>query len=167
MKELGAQDVLAAMITPSVLISASGMLLLSTSNRLGRVVDRARVLARDTEAMQAAAAPHTAALDARRARISDELERLASRVLLLRTSMTALYSAIGMFVLTSIAVGIVALFEWRYGWTAVACGLGGAGALLHASVLLIREARMAVNSSLGEMEAVRELVKREREERSG
>ncbi len=158
MQELSAQDVLAAMITPSVLISASGMLVLSTSNRLGRVVDRARVLAREAEA------PHDTH-SARHARIADELERLAARVLLLRTSMTALYAAIGLFVLTSIAVGVVALLEWRYGWTAVATGLAGAGALLHASVLLIREARLGVTSSLREMDAVREMIARGRDAR--
>ena len=167
MQESSAQSVLASMITPSVLISASGMLLLYTSTRLGRVVDRVRVLAREAEVLQGETVPHTASADSRRTHISDELEGLASRVLLLRTSMTALYAAIGMFVLTSIAVGIVALFEWRYGWSAVACGLAGAAALLHASLLLVREARLAVTSSLREMSAVRELVAREREGRAG
>ena len=36
--------VLTAMITPAVLISASGTMILSTSSRLGRVVDRVRSL---------------------------------------------------------------------------------------------------------------------------
>src|SRR4051812_43874585 len=36
--------VLTAMITPAVLISACGALILSTSTRLGRVVDRVRLL---------------------------------------------------------------------------------------------------------------------------
>jgi hypothetical protein len=36
--------VLTAMITPAVLISACGTMLLSTSTRLGRVVDRVRSL---------------------------------------------------------------------------------------------------------------------------
>lgn len=40
------------MITPAVLISASGTLVLSTSNRLTRVVDRVRTLAREAEALQ-------------------------------------------------------------------------------------------------------------------
>jgi hypothetical protein len=35
---IGALEVLTAMITPAVLISASGTLVLSTSNRLTRVV---------------------------------------------------------------------------------------------------------------------------------
>jgi len=37
-------EVLGAMITPAVLISASGVLVLSTSNRVGRTVDRVRAL---------------------------------------------------------------------------------------------------------------------------
>jgi Protein of unknown function (DUF2721) len=36
--------VLTAMITPAVLISACGSMILSTSSRLGRVVDRVRAL---------------------------------------------------------------------------------------------------------------------------
>ncbi|HYN23544.1 MAG TPA: DUF2721 domain-containing protein, partial [Pyrinomonadaceae bacterium] len=36
--------VLTAMITPAVLISACGSMILSTSGRLGRVVDRVRAL---------------------------------------------------------------------------------------------------------------------------
>jgi hypothetical protein len=45
MEELSsAVSVLTAMITPAVLISACGALILSTSTRLGRVVDRVRLL---------------------------------------------------------------------------------------------------------------------------
>ena len=44
-----AGEVLGAMITPAVLISASGTLVLSTSNRLSRVVDRVRVLSAEAE----------------------------------------------------------------------------------------------------------------------
>ena len=36
--------VLTAMITPAVLISACGALIFSTSTRLGRVIDRTRIL---------------------------------------------------------------------------------------------------------------------------
>ena len=43
--------VLTAMITPAVLISACGALILSTSTRLGRVVDRVRMLIDSFEEM--------------------------------------------------------------------------------------------------------------------
>ena len=41
--------VLTSMITPALLISASGTFILSTSNRLGRVIDRVRKLSEDME----------------------------------------------------------------------------------------------------------------------
>jgi len=41
--------VLTAMITPAVLISACGSMILSTSSRLGRVVDRVRPLSEKLE----------------------------------------------------------------------------------------------------------------------
>jgi D-serine deaminase-like pyridoxal phosphate-dependent protein len=46
--------VLTAMITPAVLISACGSMILSTSTRLGRVVDRVRSLSDRLESMAAA-----------------------------------------------------------------------------------------------------------------
>ena len=45
-------EVLGAMITPAVLISASGVLVLSTSNRVGRTVDRVRAIAAEVERLQ-------------------------------------------------------------------------------------------------------------------
>ena len=65
-----ATEVLAAMIPPALLISASGTLVLSTSNRLSRVVDRVRVLARDAEQLQAT--PSAAPDDARQAQAKRE-----------------------------------------------------------------------------------------------
>ena len=80
-------ELLGAMITPAVLISASGTLVLSTSNRLSRVVDRVRVLAREAEGLLHR--PERAKL------LADQLPRLSQRALRLRAAMTALYCAIG------------------------------------------------------------------------
>ncbi len=148
-----ATDVLAAMITPAVLISASGTLVLSTSNRLSRVVDRVRVLSVEAQAMNAQAA--SAATRGRRELISDQLTRLSDRALLLRSAMTVLYLAIGLLVGTSIAVGLVAAVGGGHQWLPVGLGLGGALALLYGSLLLLREARLAVGSTLQEMAYVR------------
>ncbi len=163
-----ATEVLGAMITPAVLISASGTLVLSTSNRLTRVVDRVRVLAQEAEELHAEASRDAAAgttgeaalHERKRQLIADQLGRLSQRALLLRTALSTLYMAIGLLVATSIAIGLVALVEWRYGWLPVALGLAGAGALLVGSLLLVREARLAVGSTLQEMEFVRQAVGR-------
>jgi len=155
-----ASEVLGAMITPAVLISASGTLVLSTSNRLTRVVDRVRVLAAEAEAIRRAEGAAAFETEERITYISDQLPVLARRALLLRSALTAFYSAIGFLVATSIAVGIVAAIGWTYGWTAVVTGLAGACALLYGSLLLVREARLAIGFTLQEMDYLRETVAR-------
>ncbi len=158
MNNFPAADVLSAMITPAVLISASGTLILSTSNRLSRVVDRVRVLAAEAERLLQTAPSDPVKAAARRAFIADQLARLSARLLLLRSAMTVLYVAIGLLVTTSIAVGVMVLLHARYGWIPVAFGLLGASALLYGSLLLVREARLAVGSSLLEMAFIRPAV---------
>jgi hypothetical protein len=155
-----ASEVLGAMITPAVLISASGTLVLSTSNRLSRVMDRVRTLSAEAERGRAAepAASPAFASDARRALIESQLRLLARRVLVLRSAMTALYAAIGLLIATSIGVGITVLVPWRVGWLAVALGLSGACSLLWGAVLLVREARLAIVSTLEEMAYARHVV---------
>ena len=70
--------------------------------------------------------------------------------------MTALYTAIGLLVTTSILVGVVALLQWQYSSLPVVVGFAGACALLYASLLLVREARLAVRSTLQEVSFARE-----------
>lgn len=155
-----ASEVLGAMITPAVLISASGTLVLSTSNRLTRVVDRVRTLAEEAEAMRAAG--HSGDREARRRLIASQLPVLSSRALILRSALTALYGAIGLLVATSLAVGLVAALGWTWGWIPVVLGLAGGCALLWGSLLLVREGRLAIGSTLQEMDFLRETVSRER-----
>lgn len=146
-----AHEVLGAMITPAVLISASGTLVLSTSNRLSRVVDRVRTLALEAETLDL----DDPAKEPRGELIASQLERLSIRVVLLRNSMTALYVAIGLLVGTSIAVGMAAVLSWEHAWVPIVLGLLGSVALLYGSLLLVREARLAVGSTLQELDFVR------------
>lgn len=148
-----AHEVLGAMITPAVLISASGTLVLSTSNRLSRVVDRVRVLALEAERFGSGGQA-----TARGRLIVDQMQRLSQRVILLRAAMTALYSSIGILVGTSIAVGLSAALGWAYGWLPIGLGLVGAGSLLYGSLLLVREARLAVGSTLQELEYLEKVM---------
>jgi hypothetical protein len=150
-------EVLGAMITPAVLISASGVLVLSTSNRVGRTVDRVRALAAEVERLQIS--PESAsASGSKRKLIADQLSQLSERAVLLRSAMTALYTAIGLLVATSILVGVVALLQWQYSSLPVVVGFAGACALLYASLLLVREARLAVRSTLQEVSFAQEAV---------
>ena len=150
-----AGEVLGAMITPAVLISASGTLVLSTSNRLTRVVDRVRALAQEAEQQRG-----EQGREMRTRLIANQLPQLSARALLLRSALTALYVAIGLLVVTSIAVGLVSALGWSYGWIPVVTGMCGAGALLYGSLLLVREARLAIGSTLQEMDYLRAVVDR-------
>ncbi len=151
-----ANEVLGAMITPALLISASGTLILSTSSRLSRVVDRVRVLARDAE--QLAARPQAPSDAARRTLLASQLRGLAERAVILRSALAALYTAVGFLVATSIGVGVTTLLHWAGGWFAVGLAMLGACALLWASVLLVREGRLAINSTLEEMNYARGVI---------
>lgn len=137
------------MITPAVLISASGTLVLSTSNRLTRVVDRVRTLAKE-----AGAEPFGEVAGPLREMVVRQLPTLTARVRLLRTALTVLYTAIGLFIMTSITIGVLGVVGVTATWISVVFALGGTGALLHASWLLVREARLAVVSTLDEMAAL-------------
>jgi len=143
------------MITPAVLISASGLLVLSTSNRLSRVVARVRNLAEKAAAINQSAGK----LDEEYKKwLLDQLALLARRAVLLRSALTALYLAITLFVLTSISLGILSAFSPQYGWIPVTTGLVGSGILLFGSVLLISEGRQAIDSTLQEMNYIRRSV---------
>src|SRR3712207_3506356 len=94
--------VLTAMITPAVLISACGALILSTSTRLGRVVDSVRGLSDPFEEL---AAPdcELALIEERSATMFNQLDKLTSRARILQRSMTVFYMSLALFVATSVA----------------------------------------------------------------
>ena len=147
-----AGDILGAMITPAVLISASGTLAVSTSNRLARVADRVRAIADEAEKNLNDASEKAKQW---RAVMSDQVARLSERLMLLRSAMVSLYLAIGLLVLTSISIGLVVMFGLGLNWIPVTIGLIGATSLLFASALLVREANLAVASTMKEIAFVR------------
>jgi hypothetical protein len=149
--------VLSAMITPAVLISACGTMILSTSTRLGRVVDRVRALSdRLEELAHAEHAPEH--FEERRAMIFVQLDKLTSRARILQRSMVTFYWALGIFVSTSVAIG-VAVVSARYHFIPVVTGLIGACFLFYGSILLISEARLALSTIHSEMDFIWRLSK--------
>jgi hypothetical protein len=68
--------VIQASITPVILISGAGMLLLTLTNRMGRAVDRTRALARELREHQGGTNP----------RIEEQLTVLTRRTRLIRSS---------------------------------------------------------------------------------
>jgi hypothetical protein len=151
------------MITPAVLISAGGTLVLSTSNRLSRVVDRVRTLASDVERLRSApesSAPVVPAthLANRKRLISSQLRDLSQRAIWLRAAIASLYVAIAFLIATSIGVGIFTALGLDYAWLPITLGMAGTGCLLWATGLLVREARLAISSTFEEMAYARALL---------
>jgi len=148
--------VLTAMITPAVLISACGALILSTSTRLGRVTDRVRLLIdRFEEMMRNQEDEGVEMFEERRAATFDQLDRLTTRSRLLQRSMTVFYLALGVFVATSVAIGMVAAVgQAVYSWVPVVLGLVGSCGLFYGSVLLVFEARLAQAALNAEMDFI-------------
>ncbi|MGH9969094.1 MAG: DUF2721 domain-containing protein [Pyrinomonadaceae bacterium] len=146
--------VLTAMITPAVLISACGSMILSTSVRLGRVVDRVRTLSDRWEEISAKESISDTIKD-RQAVIFEQLDKVTSRARLLQRSMVSFYLALGMFVATTVAIGIVAILRNpRYNMVAVVLGMIGACFLFYGSMLLIFEARLALSTIHLEMDFI-------------
>ena len=151
--------VLTAMITPAVLISACGTMILSTSTRLGRVVDRVRSLSDRLEDL--AHGEQTLELfEERRTVIFTQLDKLTSRSRLLQRAMMVFYVALGVFVSTSVAIGLVAVTGAKYYFIPVITGLIGACFLFYGSILLIFEARLALSTIHTEMDFIWRLSQR-------
>jgi hypothetical protein len=157
--------VLTAMITPAVLISASGTMILSTSTRLGRVVDRVRSLSDRLRRLPNEEAGEF--FQEERAMLYDQLDKLTSRSRLLQRALTTFYLAVGVFVATSVAIGAVAFFYARGlstgargAWVPVVMGLLGALFLFYGSMLLVFEARLALSTTHAEMDFIWRTTKR-------
>ncbi|HWW62636.1 MAG TPA: DUF2721 domain-containing protein, partial [Thermoanaerobaculia bacterium] len=114
-----ALEVLSAMITPAVLILASGSLILTTSNRLTRVLDRVREMAKEVESLGDST---DARADDKRTLLFAQLERATRRARLLQHAMTRLYLGLTMFVATSVGIGVIALVGAHLAWLPLILG---------------------------------------------
>lgn len=131
-----------AMLTPVVLISAAASLLLSTSNRLNRAVERARKISEMIEQM--VQADSTGALfEERRRVIYGQLYPITRRARLLHQTMTVLYVTVSVFVATSAALGYVSIRRSPHTEIPILLGVVGVVLMFYASLLLIAETRIA------------------------
>jgi len=144
-------DVLGAMITPAVLILASSSLLITTSSRSIRCIDRVRERAEELEKLGKATDEGT---ERQRQHLYSQLEINTRRARLLQKAMSRLYIGISFFIATSVAIGVVSLFHVDFGWIPLLLGFFGAGLLFAASVYLIFESRLAMTTTYAEMDYI-------------
>lgn len=153
-------EFLTAMVTPALLISATGSLVLSTSTRLGRVVDRVRDLEKRLGEMIYVEDKSTVPLYEKRVEvIVDLLDKVTSRSRILQRALATFYYCIGTFVLTSVTIAIAA-FVNTYRWVPIPVGIVGIMFLFWGSVLMLRETRMATATVNAEMDFTWELARR-------
>lgn len=145
-------EFLTAMVTPTLLISATGSLVLSTSTRLGRVIDRVRDLEKRLAELITAEDKSEILLYSRRLEtVIDLLDKVTSRSRLLQRAMVVFYWGLGFFVLTSVSIGIVGIIG-NYRWLPIPIGLIGIFFLAYGSILMMLEARMATATINSEMD---------------
>ena len=148
--------VLTSMITPAVLISACAALILSTSTRLGRVVDRVRALSDRFEEMAHKDPGEVVFLEERLELTFTQLDFLTTRARYLQRAMTTFYVALGLFVATSVSIGLVGAVVGNgnpsHQWVPVILGMVGAALLFVGTLLLGFEATIALRAIHGEMD---------------
>lgn len=141
--------VLTAIVAPAILTNACSVLALGTSNRLGRVVDRTRVVAADIAASAPGSEEHR--------EWTSQLRALEVRVQTLLRALRLIYAALGLFAssaLISVGGSMAAYYGLRIvfrlgGLLAVTTGTCAVLGLSVACYLMVNETRLAVKS-LGE-----------------
>lgn len=152
---MAAELILTSMITPAVLISACSALILSTSGRLGRVVDRVRALSDRFEEMSRKEAGEIELFEERLELTFAQLDWLTTRARHLQRAMTTFYIALGLFVATSVAIGFTSLMPsvtTQFSLMPVTFSLVGAVMVFVGTLLLGLEATLALRSIHAEMD---------------
>jgi hypothetical protein len=137
--------VLSLMVAPAILTNAASVLAMSTSNRLARAVDRGRELSKQLEGTADLSSPTATR------RLAD-LTAAERRAILLVAALQRFYIAMGGFALAtfiSLLGATLAAFEQPIVVQAlelagIAAGLLAVGAMVHGSITLIRETRIAL-----------------------
>lgn len=146
------------MITPAVLILASGSLIMTTSQRLGRVLERVRKVS--TEFMQLAKLSQTGTTEAREAESDSRtilyslLIKSVKRSRLLTRALRVFYLSLGVFVATSLSIGVIALTKIHLAWIPTVLGMLGALLLFVGSAILIIESRLTYSVIADELNFV-------------
>lgn len=150
----GHYAILAAMVGPALLITATASLLISANNRLARVVDRLRSLIAGWETLD----------DESRDEAGLQIDRHRKRAHIVLRACRLLYMALGSFVGTSLTLAIDAFTGFQMIAVPTVLAVLGVLLLLGASMALWREVSLSVQSFDLEMdhELARKGVRRPR-----
>lgn len=156
--------VLSLIVAPAILTNACSVLIMSTSNRLARAVDRARELAKLLEN------ENEVGLAASERPLQD-LAANERRALMLLQALQSFYTALSGFAaaaLVSVLGAVLAPMDVRLivqalELAAVTAGFIAVAALIHGAVILVRETRLAVRVLADRADAIRKRCSGERQ----
>jgi hypothetical protein len=132
-----AQAIISAMITPALLILASGSLIATALVRLARVVDRVRKLAEHGEPTAPGA-----------------LHRHERRALLAERALRSFFFAVVCFVVAGIAIGVDHLAADRLTWLPVVITLLGMCLIVAGSAAMLSECTLATSEIRAEIKVL-------------
>ncbi len=147
-------ETLSAMITPAIFLTANASLIISTSNRMSRVVDRIRVLNDLADKLDLGKTDLDYPAE-RLEHVHDQFRRLERRGDRIRFALIALYAALAVFVGTSLT-----LAQNRLIALPITLAVAGVGLLLFASINLVLEALEALRSNRLEIQFYKQLHER-------
>ncbi len=144
-------SLLTAMITPAVLIMACGQLSLTTSQRLSRSITRTRSIYNELMEIKSGKREAT---EEEKIKLHLMITQTTRRSILLQKVMSMLYIALLFFISSSLLIGIFEIMDWVLSWILITIPIIGSIALFSASILLIMETRLALQSVENEMKYV-------------
>ncbi|ATD68834.1 hypothetical protein CNR27_10405 [Luteimonas chenhongjianii] len=145
--------ILTAMLAPAFFLTATASLLGSANARLARIIDRTRALLRDLSDDDGSDPEERRVLEARIA-----LQRRRSRIILRGSQL--LYVAISCFVGTSLTVAGDSFLDHRFAQAPTLLAALGVLSMFASSLLLAREASMAVYAVNQEMDDAHRMANR-------
>lgn len=153
--------VLSLIVAPAILTNATSVLIMSTSNRLARGVDRAREISKQLEETS----DFSGEEPQRRLR---ELSATEQRALLILRALRSFYVALGAFAfaaIVSLLGAVLAPVEMLLAVillevVGILAGLVAVSAMVYGSILLLRETRIAVRMIGERATTIRERVER-------
>jgi hypothetical protein len=140
----GINETVTAMIAPALFATATGSLLISTANRISRIVDRIRSVVAVCENGQLKQLDFA---EERRQHALDELRHLHWRSNRASLAVTMLYMACCAFATTSMMIGINSISGHSLDALPVLCAVAGVGLLIVACVNLVLEARISLQGN--------------------
>ncbi len=144
--------ILSSMIAPVILILACGSLITITSQRLNLVVERCRALIDQLKELVQKSAIPSNTTDSDTKLLLFLMDKATHRARLLQQALTTLYLSLGVFIATSLSLGILDVINSRRTWLPVLLSMLGALMLFYTSVLLITESRIARQAINREMD---------------